>query len=80
MNDRFNKMYTGLNEEGYQRKVIEYMLAHGSITSMEAFLSMGNTRLSATIKMLRDKGFEIETIREQTDKGRPYGRYIFKKD
>lgn len=78
MNDRFFKMYEGLRRDGYQRKVIDYMMQNGSITSMDAFRTMHNTRLSATIKCLRDKGFDIETIREKTDEGRPYGRYILK--
>lgn len=78
MNERFKKMYSGLGKEGYQRKVVDYMLMNGSITSMQAFREMNNTRLSATIKMLRDKGFNIETIREKTKDGKVYGRYVFR--
>ena len=74
----FEKMYNGLGRDGYQRKVIDYMMKNGSITSMEAFSRMGNTRLSATIKALREKGFEIETIPEKTKDGKRYGRYVFK--
>lgn len=77
-NEQFTKMYEGLGRTGYQRKVIEYMLNHGSITSVDAFTYMGNTRLSATIKHLRDKGFKIETIKEKTKDGKWYGRYILK--
>ena len=77
MND-FEKMYNGLEKNSYQRKVIDYMISNGSITSADAFNRMGHTRLSVTIKALRDKGFDIETINETTKDGKRYGRYVFR--
>ena len=39
--------------------VLDYMLKHGSITSMEAFQELGNTRLSASIFELKKDGHAI---------------------
>lgn len=39
--------------------VLEYMREHGSITSMEAFQELGNTRLSASIFLLKKDGHAI---------------------
>lgn len=42
-----------------QRRVYEYMEKFGSITSLQAFVDLGETRLSARIYELKDKGVDI---------------------
>lgn len=46
------------------QKVSEYMDKHGSITSMDAFIDLGITRLAARIADLEHQGVKIsrETI------------------
>lgn len=39
-----------------QRRVFEYMLQFGSITTLQAFADLGESRLSARIWELRHKG------------------------
>lgn len=41
--------------------VIQHLLNHGSITSMEAFNNYGITRLSAIIFNLRHEGYQINS-------------------
>ena len=48
-------------------RVLEYIQQFGSITSLDAFRDLGNTRLSASIWLLRhEDGIEIESISEST--------------
>lgn len=47
---------------GSKPAIVDYMIAHNGITSMDAFKHLGITRLSARIKELRDMGMNIETI------------------
>ena len=42
-------------------KVLEYMRTHDGITTLEAFNSLGVTRLSARIWDLKEAGFRIAT-------------------
>lgn len=65
-----------MNGEG---RVLDYMKAHGSITSWDAITEYGMTRLSAVILRLRNKGYNIVTSNE-TKKNRfgetcTYARY-----
>ena len=48
--------------KGSKNRIITYMKRHGGITSRDAFRDLGITRLSARIKELRDKGYDISTI------------------
>lgn len=62
-----------------KNRVLQYLKAHGSITSMDAINCFGATRLSAVIFDLRRDGWNIETEFEEGrsrfgDKTR-YGRY-----
>lgn len=48
-----------------KERVLKYIQDFGSISSMEAFTDLGNTRLSASIWLLRhEDGLEIESITE----------------
>lgn len=65
-----------MDKTGYAYKVLSHMLQKGSITSFEAFQEMRNTRLSATIFVLRNNyGIPIDTERVNPKNGKPYGRY-----
>lgn len=48
-------------------RVLEYIKQFGSITSLDAFRDLGNTRLSASIWLLRhEDDLEIESISESS--------------
>ena len=47
-----------------QQRVLEYMNAFGSISSMEAFQDLGVTRLAAVIFELKRKGITINSKTE----------------
>lgn len=42
-----------------QRRVFDYLMEFGSITTLQAFADLGETRLSARIWELRNKGVSI---------------------
>ena len=46
-----------------QKRILEYMKAHGGITAAEAFQHLGVMRLSARIKEMRQDGVDIITQR-----------------
>lgn len=48
--------------KGSKLRIIDYMGKHEGITSQDAFMEFGITRLSARIKELRELGFNISTI------------------
>ena len=48
-----------------EQRVLKYMKDFGSITGAEAFLDLGVYRLSAVIYNLRDKGYKIESEKEE---------------
>ena len=47
--------------EPHKTSLLDYLKKYGSITSVEAIRDLGNTRLSATIFVLKDEGHNIET-------------------
>ena len=44
-----------------QSRVFEYMNKFGSITSLQAFVDLGESRLSARVWELKDKGIKIDS-------------------
>lgn len=44
-----------------EQRVFDYMVTYQSITSLEAFTDLGETRLSGCIFQLRKKGVNIST-------------------
>lgn len=48
--------------KGSKPRILEYMKNYGGITSRDAFMNLGITRLSARIKELRECGYNISTI------------------
>jgi hypothetical protein len=50
-----------------KERVLDYIRDFGSITSLEAFRDLGNTRLSASIWLLRhEDGLDIRSINESS--------------
>ena len=47
--------------ETHKTRLLDYLKKYGSITSLEAIRDLGNTRLSATIFVLKDEGHNIDT-------------------
>lgn len=60
-------------------KILAYMTEIGGISSMDAFKKFSITRLSARIKDLRDKGYQIDSVWEKSKKGARYTRYYLRK-
>jgi len=48
-------------KETHYTRALMYLKKYGSITSLEAFRDLGNTRLSATIYNLRKDGYRISS-------------------
>lgn len=44
-----------------EQRVFDYMMQFGAITSLEAFVDLGETRLSGCIFQLKKKGVNIST-------------------
>lgn len=65
---------------GSKVAILEWMRKHPWITSKDAFEKFGITRLSARIKELRDKGYDIETVMVETttrfNEPCRYARYV----
>ena len=65
-----------------EKRVLQYLEDFGSITSLDAFKDLGDTRLAATIFQLRKKGYDI--ISETQTSVNRYGdnvhfaKYFFK--
>ena len=45
----------------HKTRTLDYLKQFGSITSLDAFRDLGNTRLSATIFNLREDGYSIKS-------------------
>jgi len=50
-----------MKKETHETRLLAYLKEHGSITSREAIHHLDNTRLAATVCVLRDKGHKITT-------------------
>lgn len=51
----------------HKERVLKYIQDFGSITSLDAFRDLGNTRLSASIWLLRhEDGLNIDSISESS--------------
>lgn len=63
-----------------QQRVFDYMIDFGSITTMQAITDLGETRLSARIFELQDKGIRIgscwEDVRNRYGEKRRVKRYF----
>ena len=52
-------------KQTHKTRLLDYLRNYGSITSLEAIRDLGNTRLSATIYVLKDEGYNIETTNQE---------------
>ena len=52
-------------KQTHKTRLLDYLKNYGSITSLEAIRDLGNTRLSATIYVLKDEGYNIETTSQE---------------
>ena len=52
-------------KQTHATRLLEYLKTYGSITSLEAIRDLGNTRLSATIYVLKEEGHNIQTENAQ---------------
>jgi hypothetical protein len=59
------------------KKVEQMLLGKGSITSIEAIRKFHYTRLADGIFVLRNRGFEIESVWETSSAGNRYTRYVY---
>ena len=66
-----------------KKRVLDYIEEFGSISSLEAFVDLGVTRLSARIYDLKKMGYEFdissETKRNRFGEITTYARYSLKK-
>lgn len=62
-----------------EQRVFDYMVEFGSITSLQAFNDLGNSRLSATIFSLKKKGVvingETKTVKNRFGENRYVKQY-----
>lgn len=67
-----------------EKRCLDYMHEHESIDQDRARRDLGDARLSQTILQLRQKGYNINTLRIDTTNryGEPtwYGKYVFAND
>ena len=47
--------------ETHATRLMGYLKEKGSVTSLDAFRDLGNTRLAATIFILKQEGYRFET-------------------
>ena len=63
-----------------EKRVLQYMEEFGSITSLEAFTELGDTRLAATIHELKRQGYHIGKTSESSNnrfgEKRTYAKYF----
>ena len=59
-----------------EQRVFDYMLEFGSITTLQAFVDLGESRLSAMIFNLKKKGVNIADERKQVSNRYNEKRYV----
>lgn len=64
-----------------QQRVFDYITEFGSITSLQAFVDLGESRLSARVWELKDKGIKIDSemveVENRFHEKRHVKRYFF---
>lgn len=72
----YNDILKKLDKKTHVYQVLAYLLQFNTITNMEAFRVIGDTRLSSTIHELRTRhGVQIDMTLERTSDGKSYGVY-----
>lgn len=58
-------------------QILDYLKHHGSITTMQAFVDLGCTKLTTRISELRKAGYNIQSIKcENEETGSKYNKYF----
>lgn len=77
--ERFEKQMAKFRADSQSRKVLQYIIDHGSISNVEAWFDLGIYRLASRIHDLRSMMIPIHTdiITITSDKGdtKRYARY-----
>lgn len=77
--ERFKKQMARVRADSQSRKVLQYIIDHGSINPAEAWFDLGVYRLASRINGLRSLGVPIHTdiITIKSNKGvtKRYARY-----
>lgn len=61
--ERFKKELANIGADAQNRKILQYMVEHGSINNIEAWFDLGVYRLASRIHDLRSLGIPIHTER-----------------
>ena len=56
--------------------ILDYLIKHGNITTMEAMKKLDITDPQHSIMLLRRDGYQITDIWEKSKKGKKYKRYF----
>ena len=64
-----------MNKETHYDRILRHLRDYGKITSYEAFEDYGNTRLSATIFLLRKDGYKITS--NKVGRKNRYGKVVY---
>lgn len=64
-----------MEKETHYDRILRHLKDYGSITSWESFEEYGNTRLSATIFLLRKDGYDI--VSEKVGRKNRYGKVVY---
>lgn len=73
--DEIKQIQEQLNKETHYDRILRHLKDYGSITSWEAFEEYGNTRLSATIFLLRKDGWKISS--NKVGRKNRYGKMVY---
>lgn len=78
--EQYNKYRSKMQDKTHVTRLFDYLWFNDSITPMECFFKLGNTRISSTVSILRHEyGVPIRT--EMVSKnGKKYGVYSLDKE
>ena len=73
--DKYNKVRKHMQDGTHVSDLFDYLYRHDTITPMECFEMLDNTRISSTVSILRhDYGVPVDMVKT-TKNGRTYGVY-----
>ena len=73
--NKYNKLRKHMQDGTHVSDLFDYLYKHDTITPMECFVMLDNTRISSTVSILRhDYGVPVDMVKT-TKNGRTYGVY-----
>jgi hypothetical protein len=73
--EKYNKLRKHMQDGTHVSDLFDYLYRHDTITPMECFWALDNTRISSTVSILRhDYGVPVDMVKT-TKNGRTYGVY-----